>query len=70
MIKLKRYYAYVALDQINYFEEKLKEREDKIKNIRRGEIVSSEDGTLCLSYVIEAEEGTIDHKWELPEEEL
>lgn len=66
MIKTKRYYAYVALDQINYFEEQLKEREDKIKNIRRGEIVNSEDWALCLSYVIEAEEGVIDHKWELP----
>ena len=65
MIKIKRYYAYVVLDLVNYFEERLKECGDKIKNIYRGEIVSSEDGTLFLSYVIEAEEGIIDPKWAL-----
>lgn len=66
MIKIKSYYAYVVLDLVKYFEERLKECGDKIKNICRGEIVRSEDGTLCLSYIIEAEEGIIDRKWELP----
>lgn len=67
MNNIKTYYAYVALDQIDYFEEQLKERVNKIKNIRRGTIISSDEGTLCRPYLIEAEEGTINRKWEFTE---
>ena len=62
---VKKYYAYVALDLIDLFEEKLESFCDKVKSIERDELLMNEDGTLFYPYVIEAEEGIINLKWEL-----
>ena len=62
---VKKYYAYVALDLIDLFEESLGSFCDKVKSIERDELLMNEDGTLFYPYVIEAEEGIINPKWEL-----
>lgn len=62
---VKKYYAYVTPDFIDLFEEKLKSFGDKVKSIERDELFMNEDGTLFYPYVIEAEEGIINPKWEL-----
>ena len=62
---VKKYYAYVALDLIDLYEEKLRSFCDKVKSIERDELFMNEDGTLFYPYVIEAEEGIINPKWEL-----
>jgi hypothetical protein len=60
----KLYYAYVHEDMVGYFEEKLEERKDKIKVVDFHPAIS-EDGYRCIYYVLEAEEGNINSKWEL-----
>ena len=60
----KFYYAYVAKDMIDRFQEKLDERSDKIKIICTNQAIS-ENGETLLYYVLEAEKGIIDSKWEL-----
>ena len=62
---VKKYYAYVAPDFIDLFEEKLGSFEDRIKSIERDKLCMNADGTLFYPYVIEAEEGIINPKWEL-----
>ena len=62
---VKKYYAYVALDLIDLFEEKLRSFGDRISSIERDELLMNEDGMLFYPYVIEAEEGIINPKWEL-----
>ena len=62
---VKKYYAYVALDLIDLFEEPLESFRDTVKSIDRDELLMHEDGTLFYPYVIEAEEGIINPKWEL-----
>ena len=62
---VKRYYAYVAPDFIDLFEEKLRSFGDKVKSIERDELFLNADGALFYPYVIEAEEGIINPKWEL-----
>lgn len=62
---VKKYYAYVALDLIDLFEEKLISFGDEINSIERDELLMNEDGTLFYPYVIEAEEGIINPEWEL-----
>ena len=62
---VKKYYAYVAPDFIDLFEEKLRSFEDKVKSIERDELFMNADGALFYPYVIEAEEGIINPKWEL-----
>ena len=62
---VKKYYAYVALDLIDLFEEKLISFGDRIKSIERDELLMNLDGALFYPYVIEAEEGIINPKWEL-----
>lgn len=59
----KIYYAYVVMDMVEYFEERLV-KEDKIKYFSK-ESAISESGEPLIYYVIEAEEGLIDPKWEL-----
>lgn len=59
----KIYYAYVVMDMVEYFEERLI-KEDKIKYFSK-ESAISESGEPLIYYVIEAEEGLIDPKWEL-----
>ena len=56
---MKKYYAYVAKDVVDYFEEKLAEhgvKTIKCEPINNGEI---------FYYVVEAEEGIIDPKFEI-----
>ena len=62
---VKKYYAYVALDLIDLFEEKLISFGDRINSIERDGLFINEDGALFYPYVIEAEEGIINPKWEL-----
>ena len=67
--KITRYFAYVAVDMIDYFEEKLAENEDKIYLVNRGCYGQTSEGTTYRPYIIEAEEGLIDSKYEWPFEE-
>lgn len=60
----KLYYAYIPEDLVGYFEEKLEERKDKIKIVIKDSAIS-EKGEPLAHYVLEAEEGFIDPKWEL-----
>ena len=62
---VKKYYAYVAPDFIDFFEEKLRSFGDKVKSIERDEVSMNSDGALFYPYVIEAEEGIINPKWEV-----
>ena len=63
---VKKYYAYVAPDIAERFEEKLNSFGDKIKSVERDELAFNMNGTLFYPYIIEAEEGIINPKWELP----
>lgn len=60
----KLYFAYVVKDQIAYFEKNLDERKDKIKVVYASP-ARSENGEPLVYYVLEAEEGVINSKWEL-----
>ena len=60
----KLYYAYVMLELVDYFEKKLDERKDKIKIIELCPAVS-ENGDPVIKYILAAEEGVINSKWEL-----
>ena len=62
---VKKYYAYVALDLIDLFEEKLISFGDRINSIERDGLFMNSGGALFYPYVIEAEEGIINPKWEL-----
>lgn len=62
---VKKYYAYVALDLIDLFEEKLISFGDRINSIERDGLFMNSDGALFYPYIIEAEEGIINPKWEL-----
>ncbi len=60
----KLYYAYVDRDAINIFEDELAKRNDEIKVISTSPAIS-ENGKPLTYYVLEAEEGLINSKWEL-----
>lgn len=60
----KLYYAYVIVELVDYFDKKLEERKDKIKIVDISPAIS-EEGELAIKYILEAEEGVIDSKWEL-----
>jgi hypothetical protein len=60
----KRYCACVVNDMTSYFEEKLDERKDKIEIICAIPAFTK-NATPVVYYVLEAEEGVIDSKWEL-----
>ena len=64
MMSKKLYYAYVEMNMVNHFEEALKERADKI-TVCYLNPAFSEKGRPLVRYVLEAEEGIIDPKWEL-----
>lgn len=63
-IMKKLYYAYIIVDLVEYFEKKLEERKDKIKIVSIHPAVS-EEGSPAIKYILEAEEGIINSKWEL-----
>lgn len=60
----KYYYAYVTEDMVDSFEKKLENLEEYAKVLRKVPTFS-QDGEILLFYVILAEEGLIDSKWEL-----
>ena len=60
----KQYYAYIIDELVDYFDERLAERKDKIKVLSISRAVSNE-GTPCIRYILEAEEGVIAPQWEL-----
>lgn len=60
----KLYYAFVANNVNDYFKTKLGERMDEIEVVQCVPVTTS-DGELILGYVLEAEEGIIDTKYEL-----
>ena len=62
----KLYYAYVAEDLVDYFESKLLEREVII--INRELIENTNDNKLYYYFVLKAEDGTIDPKFEIKAE--
>ena len=67
VIKMKKlYYAYVAEDLVDYFESKLLEREVII--INRELIENTNDNKLYYYFVLKAEDGTIDPKFEIKAE--
>ena len=59
----KSYYAYVAFRVNDYFEAKL--QENGVTVISRDLVMNSNDNELYYYYIIEADEGIIDSKWEL-----
>lgn len=60
----KLYYAYVTIDMLCHFEEKLAELKDEIEVVDMKPAVS-EDCKPLVYYELKAEEGIIDPKWEL-----
>ena len=56
---MKKYYAYVAKEVVDYFEEKLAEH--GVKTIKRELINNGE----IYYYVVEAEDGIIDPRFEI-----
>lgn len=62
----KLYYAYIAADLVNYFESKALEREAIIVN--RELIKNTNDNKPYYYFVLRAEEGTINPKFELKAE--
>jgi hypothetical protein len=60
------YYANVYVEGIDYFEQKLEERKDKIKIVEKSESPRiAEDGLRYITYILEAEEGLIDPEFKL-----
>lgn len=59
------YYANVVDDMIEYFEDKLKEREGRVRVISKNAFKSGLDGTRYTQYILAAEEGMIDSKYKL-----
>ena len=67
---VKEYYAFVVPELVDEFEAQLNSRNGITKYIRKEfEVGLGTNGTqVAYPYVIEAEEGIIDPKWELTEE--
>lgn len=59
----KVYEAYVVIKLKDYFEEKLREHGTII--LSRDLVINSNNNEPLYYYIIEAEEGIIDPKWEL-----
>ena len=59
----KLYYAYVVLNVKDYFEDKLREHGAII--LSRDLVTKSNSNEPLYYYVVEANEGIIDPKWEL-----
>ena len=65
----KLYFANVSEDLVDYFEAKLAEHTDGIHHVTRSWQEASDGGEVFMRYVIEADEGLIDPKYELKTEE-
>lgn len=59
----KYYYANVATDVVDYFDNELSLR-DEIEIVSKTSMLS-ETGTSVIRYILKAEEGIINPKWEL-----
>lgn len=64
MFMKKLYNAYVVKNMVHYFEECLGKRKDKVKVVDVSSVIS-ENGESLMYYLLEAEEGVIDSRWEL-----
>ena len=60
----KQYYAYVPKKLVDYFNKKIDEHKNEIEIIH-SEAAISENNEQLIYYVLEAEEGIIDSRWEL-----
>ena len=60
----KQYFAYVTLEMIDHFEAELIKRGDKIHSIERY-LLPASGGQPLQQYIITAEEGVINSKWEV-----
>ena len=60
---MKQYYAYIAKDMVNYFETKLVEHGGSI--IKREPVLVNNGKEFAYYYVVEAQDGVIDYKFEL-----
>ena len=60
---MKQYYAYIAKDMVNYFETKLVEHGGSI--IKREPVLVNNGKEFAYYYVVEAQDGVIDSKFEL-----
>lgn len=60
----KLYYAYVTMNMVGYFEKRLNELKDKIEVVSMVPASSEKDEPLAY-YILEADEGVINSKWEL-----
>ena len=60
---MKQYYAYIAKDMVNYFETKLVEHGGSI--IKREPVLVNNGKEFAYYYVVEAQYGVIDSKFEL-----
>lgn len=58
------YYANVEVSCVEYFEARLKEREDQIEIVSKTEKVAN-DGTQFIQYVLLAQEGLIEPEFKL-----
>ena len=66
MAVIKRYEAHVALDMVDYFMEELEKRKDNVRIVSIGLPMVSKEGTVIYrTFVLEAEEGTIDPKYRI-----
>ena len=65
----KLYYAYVIMGLVDYFDAKLREHADKV-SVKLKTTSYTEDGTPIMVYVLWAEEGIIDPKYEISSEKL
>lgn len=63
MVKERYYYACVAMDVQDYFEEKLEEHEGEVRVLSRIPYLSK-NGEPVVYYLLAAEEGIIDPKYE------
>ena len=60
---MKQYHAYIAKDMVNYFETKLVEHGGSI--IKREPVLVNNGKEFAYYYVVEAQDGVIDSKFEL-----
>ena len=60
----KLYHAYVVKNMVRYFEGCLNNHQDNVKVVDVSSVIS-ENGEPLMHYILEAEEGIINSRWEL-----
>lgn len=61
---VKCYYADVAAELTKEFNRQIRRKSD-VKIVDHGKLLVSDDGKAYYRYIVEAEEGIIDPKWEI-----